>query len=128
MMYSLDFEPASSNSFMISLLTKERKILLGVTVVVFIVSATLIWQTYQTMQIFNAADAVCSTVRTGMNKAELFQHAKTNHTTISILEASGTSTQAKLGFTHTTEDSCGCMITLNDNKVTETTETFCQSQ
>lgn len=113
---------------MISLLSKERKILLGVTVIVFIVSATLIWQTYQTMQIYNAADAVCTTVRTGMNKEELFQHAKVNKTTISIIEASGASTQAKLGFTRITEESCGCMVTLENNKVTKTTETFCQSQ
>ena len=113
---------------MISLLTKERKILLGVTIVVFIVSATLIWNTYNTMQIYNAADAACSTVRIGMNKDELFQHAKVNRITISIIEASGVSTQAKLGFTHLTEDSCGCMVTLHGNKVTETTDTFCQSQ
>jgi|GEM_PF-3915506 len=113
---------------MSSLLTKERKVLLGVTVVVFIVSTTLIWQTYQSMQIYNAADAVCSTVRTNMSKDELFQHAKINRSTISIIEASGTSTQAKLGFTHTAEDSCGCMITLNNNKVAEKTDTFCQSQ
>ena len=113
---------------MISLLTKERKILLSVTVVAFIISATLIWQTYQTMQIYNAADDVCRTVRVGMNKDELYQHAKINRTTISIIEAGGVSHQAKLGFSHITEDSCGCMITLNDNKVTETTDTFCQSQ
>ena len=113
---------------MLSLLTRQRKILLAVTVVVFIISATLVMQTYQTMQIYNAADAVCSTVRIGMEKDELYRHAQTNQTTISIIQASGVSTQAKLGFTGTTEDSCGCMVSLKDNKVTEVTDTFCQSQ
>jgi len=113
---------------MISLLTKERKILLSLTIVVFIISTTLIWQSYQTMQIYNAADTVCSTVRNGMTKDELYQHAKTNRTTISIIEAGGVSHQAKLGFTHITEESCGCMVALNNNKVAETTDTFCQSQ
>ena len=83
---------------MISLLTKERKLLLAVTVIVVIVSATLVWQTYQTMQIYNAADAVCSTVRTGMSKDELYRHAQANRTTISIIELNGLSNQAKLGF------------------------------
>jgi len=113
---------------MISLLTKERKILLAVTVTVFIISATLVMQTYNTMQIYNAADAVCTTVRIGMEKDELYRHAQTNKTTISILEVNGQSNQAKLGFNHSSKESCGCMVSLNDNKVTEVTDTFCQSQ
>jgi len=113
---------------MFDLLTRERKTLLAVTAIVFIVSTTLIWQTYQTMQIYNTADAACTTVRTGMNKNELQQHAQSNQVNISIIEIDGQSNQAKMGFSANNKDSCGCMISLQDNKVTEKTETFCQTQ
>ena len=42
---------------MLSLLSRQRKILLGVTVAAFFISATLVMKTYFTMQLFNAADA-----------------------------------------------------------------------
>ena len=110
-----------------SRLSRERKVLLAVTVVVFFISATLVMQTYFTMQLYNAADAACRTTRINMTKDELFKHAQAHKLTISILEVNGVSNQAKMGFTHATEDSCGCMISLADNRVSEVTDTFCQS-
>ena len=112
---------------MLSLLSRQRKILLGVTVAAFIISATLVMQTYFTMQLFNAADEACRTTRINMTKDELFKHAQSHKLTISIIEIDGVSNQAKMGFTHATEDSCGCMISLTDNRVSEVTDTFCQS-
>lgn len=80
------------------------------------------------MQIYNTADTVCSTVRAGMAKDELYRHAQANKTTISILEVNGMSNQAKLGFNYSSDESCGCMVSLTDNRVTKVTDTFCQSQ
>lgn len=112
---------------MLSKLTQQRKILLGVTVVVFIVSATLITQTYFTMQIYNAADAVCTSVPVGMSENELSQHAESRQTPITFIINNDTTMQARMGFANTSKESCGCMISLVENKVTEIGSTFCQS-
>ena len=112
---------------MLSRLTQQRKILLGITVVAFIIAATLITQTYFTMQIYNAADAICVSVAKGMSKDELSRHAESRQTPITFIINSDTTMQARMGFANTSKESCGCLITLKDNKVTEVGSTFCQS-
>jgi hypothetical protein len=112
---------------MLSLLTKQRKILLAITVVVFIISATLITQTYFTMQIFNHANTICDSVKPGMTRDELTRHAQNNRTTISYRRTGDTGREASLGFSNTAEDSCGCTITLSNDRVTEVSQTFCKS-
>ena len=112
---------------MLSRLTQQRKILLGITVVTFIIAATLITQTYFTMQIYNAADAICTSVSKGMNKDELSRLAESKQTPITFIINSDATTQARMGFASTSKETCGCLISLESDKVTEVASTFCQS-
>ncbi|MEE8379433.1 MAG: hypothetical protein V3R49_03565 [Gammaproteobacteria bacterium] len=112
---------------MLSKLTQQRKILLGITAVTFIVAATLITQTYFTMQIYNAADAICTAAPKGMSKDELYRLAESKQTPITFMINSDTTTQARMGFASTSKETCGCLISLEKNKVTEVGDTFCQS-
>jgi hypothetical protein len=110
-----------------SLLSKERKILLAITVVVFVIAAGLIWQTYQTMQIFNAADSICKSVSVNMDKNDLISLAGNNRVSISFMADSQQTNQAILGFTDKTRDACGCVISLENNRVRTVGDTYCRS-
>ena len=110
-----------------SLLSKERKLLLGVTIIVFLVASALIWQTWQTMQIFNAADAVCNSVTTGMEKGDLIRLASNQRVSLSFMADTEQTDQAVLGFTDKTQDACGCIISLEQDHVTNIGDTYCRS-
>lgn len=110
-----------------SLLSKERKILVGVTVVVFLISATLIWQTFQTMQVFNQADAICQGAANGMSRDELKRYANSQRTSIVFLDNSTTNETATLGFSSLDKESCGCDITLSNNVVSNRSDTYCKT-
>ncbi len=103
------------------LLSKERKILLGVTVVIFIVSATMIWQTYQTMQIYNAADDICAAIKPDTHFNELVTYARSNNTALQELS----SDKLQFGFSSGTKESCGCHIIMQQDRVKHVEPTFC---
>ena len=112
---------------MLSLLSKERKILLGVTVIVFLVASALIWQTWKTMQIFNIADAICQGVSTDMGKSDLIKLASNHRVSINFMTDTGQSSQAVLGFTDKTRDDCGCVISIEEGRVSHVGDTYCRS-
>ena len=112
---------------MLSLFSKEKKILLVITVVVFLIAAALIWQTYQTMQIFNAADEICKSVPVNMEKQDLIRHAGSKRVSISFMADTGQTNQAILGFTDKTRDDCGCVISLQNNRVRNVGDTYCRA-
>ena len=111
---------------MLSLLSKEKKILLAVTVIVFFIAAALIWQTYQTMQIFNAADSICKSIPMNMEKQDLIRLANNNRVSISFMADSGKNNQAVVGFTEKSSDACGCAVSLQSNRVTNVGDTYCR--
>jgi hypothetical protein len=131
MMYLPVFVPAgyepTGRDLMLSLLSKEKKILLAATVIVFLVAAALIWQTYQTMQIFNAADMICKSVPVNMERNDLIRLANNNRTSISFMAESGQTDQAILGFTDKTSDACGCVVSLANDRVSSVGDTYCRS-
>ena len=111
---------------MLSLLSKERKILLAVTVIVFFIAAALIWQTYQTMQIFNAADSICKSIPMNMEKQDLIRLANNSRVSISFMADSGQNNQAIVGFTNKSSDACGCAVSLQNNRVSNIGDTYCR--
>lgn len=107
------------------LLSKERKILLGVTVVVFIVSATLIWQTYETMKTFNAADAICTGIKPDMTASQVKTIATQQQIPLAYQKSAGAE-KITLGFNTNRSESCGCEIDLKNNRVIRVNDTYCQ--
>lgn len=131
MMFLPVFVPArhesTGNDLMLSLLSKEKKILLAATAIVFLIAAALIWQTYQTMQIFNAADTICKSVPVNMERNDLIRLANNSRTSISFMAEGGEADQAILGFTDKTSDACGCVVSLTNDRVSSVGDTYCRS-
>lgn len=106
-----------------TLLSKERKMLLGVTVIVFLVSATMIWQTYHTLQIYNAADALCTDIKPGAGLADLHSFADANQTPLQEIS----SDKFRFGFSTTGKESCGCHVHFKNGQISSIEATFCVS-